>query len=498
MSIESLSIPQRRLLDLSPNVISRLSDTCKPRIECLPAKRNLDFWGFLNRCRLSKSCGPLHTPSAKKNNFLSLPDEMLIKIFSCTDEKSLLNLTATCKRFYDVAHDDFLWREIFKRTFPTRFNRLPPETSLQWETLQKQAYAVEKNYKTGNYQFSQNFQPHSSRLTTLLALPNQVVSAEANGEIKIWSEEDLSYKIEQSITNCQDGQFKISQDGRYLIFLRNGSLIVMHRPDMNYKFEHLQTLLANQTDPENPSKIHNFCISDKQLIFISENHQLSVWDMKNDGKFKFSFSLTEVTKFYQMDDSIILALEDNSLQILKRTENGRFSDPESLLETTEDSLGTIGGIVSHEKQIIVYDLNGLLKVFSQDDSAKFKEIESHQITVFMDSITKICLQDQYLAVGCLRGAVRVFKKNAIGTYEQVKLIQNHQNRINAILFFDDLLCIGSSDNSISVWKLPKDGPVHHLLTLTQTNEAVTTLCVYKDQIIAGSNTGKISIWNFNC
>ena len=51
----------------------------------------------------------LHSSSSDENSFLNLPDEILLFIFSYLGKKDLLQLAITCRKFNELADDDFLW-----------------------------------------------------------------------------------------------------------------------------------------------------------------------------------------------------------------------------------------------------------------------------------------------------------------------------------------------------------------------------------------------------
>jgi hypothetical protein len=52
-----------------------------------------------------------------------LPDELLVKLFSYLDIKSLLNVSVTEKRLYAIAQDDLLWSQLAAQELPRELNQ---------------------------------------------------------------------------------------------------------------------------------------------------------------------------------------------------------------------------------------------------------------------------------------------------------------------------------------------------------------------------------------
>ena len=56
-----------------------------------------------------------------------LPDNLLLSIFSYLSARTLLDITQTCKNWHRVAHDEFLWKDIFHSTWKfKKKTQLPP------------------------------------------------------------------------------------------------------------------------------------------------------------------------------------------------------------------------------------------------------------------------------------------------------------------------------------------------------------------------------------
>lgn len=49
--------------------------------------------------------------------FSLLPEHFLIEVFSQLEIEDIVSASYSCKRWYSIAHDDYLWKKNFQRDF---------------------------------------------------------------------------------------------------------------------------------------------------------------------------------------------------------------------------------------------------------------------------------------------------------------------------------------------------------------------------------------------
>lgn len=55
----------------------------------------------------------------ESSEWWSIPDLALLKILTLLDTKDILSVSATCRRWNEVANDDILWKHHFQQHFRT-------------------------------------------------------------------------------------------------------------------------------------------------------------------------------------------------------------------------------------------------------------------------------------------------------------------------------------------------------------------------------------------
>ncbi|RXG61434.1 F-box only protein 7 [Armadillidium vulgare] len=73
-----------------------------------------------------------------------LPQELLIKIASHLNLKSILNLSVTCKRLHSSVQDNQVWYNIFKRDFSDQYHHSDKVSGSDWKAKYKSAYERKK------------------------------------------------------------------------------------------------------------------------------------------------------------------------------------------------------------------------------------------------------------------------------------------------------------------------------------------------------------------
>lgn len=87
------------------------------------------------RSRKSKSCSQTTSTKTKSGvgaRYLQheLPDEVLLHIFSYLLEFDLCSAAATCKRFYTIAHDAELWKNLYQAVYEYDLPIVSPEPKI--------------------------------------------------------------------------------------------------------------------------------------------------------------------------------------------------------------------------------------------------------------------------------------------------------------------------------------------------------------------------------
>lgn len=70
----------------------------------------------------------------------ALPPELLLRVFRLLDVRSLLRLSAACRRFSAAASDSSLWRHLYRRDFPD--SDLSRHRDTDWKELYKRFYRI--------------------------------------------------------------------------------------------------------------------------------------------------------------------------------------------------------------------------------------------------------------------------------------------------------------------------------------------------------------------
>ena len=104
---------------------------------------------------------------------------------------------------------------------------------------------------------------------------------------------------------------------------------------------------------------------------------------------------------------------------------------------------------------------------------------SHRI-IFNFILLKFVIMEQHI------------NSNSHFTFQKIKSLQQHKNRVHCLCVWDQSICSGSYDSTICIW----DADGNHLQTLKGHTGSVWSLCVWNSQLCSGGGRGNtIRIWN---
>ena len=92
--------------------------------------------------------------------------------------------------------------------------------------------------------------------------------------------------------------------------------------------------------------------------------------------------------------------------------------------------------------------------------------------------------------------IHVLKPDAQGSYRNVQNLAGHSSRISALaLHTDDTLFSGSNDATICVWEKDAQGTYHCMQTLTDHTDSINSVVVHADgTLFSGSGDNTIRVW----
>ena len=122
----------------------------------------------------------------------------------------------------------------------------------------------------------------------------------------------------------------------------------------------------------------------------------------------------------------------------------------------------------------------------------------HQtLTGHADWISSVAVDiDGTLFSGSEDYTIRVWKKDAQGTYHCVQILTGHTDSINtAAVHTDGTLFSGSNDYTICVWKKDVQGAYHCVQTLTDHTDSIRTVAIHSNgTLFSASEDCTIRIW----
>lgn len=64
-----------------------------------------------------ESSNLVHNYALNSSDWSLIPEPILLKIFAALKAKEILNAGEGCRRWNEIARDDYIWRKIFQRDF---------------------------------------------------------------------------------------------------------------------------------------------------------------------------------------------------------------------------------------------------------------------------------------------------------------------------------------------------------------------------------------------
>ncbi|KAK4310569.1 hypothetical protein Pmani_017871 [Petrolisthes manimaculis] len=136
------------MLMLSPSAAITAATAYCPSM--LPARKRPRRTYFTGDTSTGLGCNPF---TAAHYLLYELPDEVLLTIFSCLYERDLCHVAQVCKRFYTIANDNELWKNLYQSLYeydlplfnpsPCKFDFVQPEDcdyENPWKESFKQLY----------------------------------------------------------------------------------------------------------------------------------------------------------------------------------------------------------------------------------------------------------------------------------------------------------------------------------------------------------------------
>jgi|WetSurMetagenome_2_1015567.scaffolds.fasta_scaffold09313_2 WD40 repeat protein len=211
--------------------------------------------------------------------------------------------------------------------------------------------------------------PHSKEVYSVVFIDNLIVSADANGTIKLWQ----AGQLKQSINAHRGGIHKLSLSPDSTSFLSASQDFTAKLWDLNGKL--LQTFKGHQASVNAAF----FSPDTKTILTISADHQAIFWDARTGNLLKiikFSGELNGAV-FHPLGDRVLLFGESTSAGLWDRQGNqlATFSHEKSLTSAAFNTDGSQIVTTSEDGTIKIWKINGdLLTTLAGHDGEVYDAI----------------------------------------------------------------------------------------------------------------------------
>ncbi|MBS0603978.1 MAG: F-box-like domain-containing protein [Verrucomicrobia bacterium] len=349
----------------------------------------------------------------------SLPNEMLLRLFSQFSTQELVRISGTCKEIQDIAKDETLWQPLLSRHFPSA-KKTEKQTHLQ---AYREQHLLHSNLTNGVYASSALAVDTDSY--ALAIAEGKLISGFEDHSIRIW---DLETGL------CE--RTLLGHEGLVSTLAVARGKLISGSDDNTIKIWDLKTglceLTLSHTDP-----ISSLAIAEDKLISGSFDTMISFWDLKTGALLQTLAGHADIVSSLAIaGDKLISGSFDTAINIWDLKTG-------ALLQTLAGHTNWVNSLAISEGKLISGSSDTTIKIWNLETGFCERTLTGHTL-----GVTSLIIIEGMLVSGSVDGTVKIWD---LETYECLNTLRGHTASVLSLAFAEGKLISGAMDKTFRFW-----------------------------------------------